>query len=64
MNIKAIIASSIFSAVIAGTSATAGDNDYLTTFVDTTTEQPFVIKHAFLLTTTVEAVETEEVFSR
>jgi len=64
MNTKAIIASTLLSAIFAGTSAIAGDNDYLKTVVDTTTEQPFVIKHAYLLTTTEDSKQTEEVSSK
>lgn len=61
MNTKAIIAGTVLTALFAATPANAEDNGYLTTAVDTTTAQPFVIKHAYLLTTTVVADEVDEI---
>lgn len=61
MNIKLVIAGTVLSAFFAATPAIAGDNDYLTTAVDTTTTQVFVIKHAYLLTTMVVADKADKV---
>lgn len=61
MNTKAIIATAVLSTVLAGSSAFAGDNDYLATAVDTSTAQPFVIQHAYLVTAPVETVQSEDV---
>ena len=61
MNIKAIITTAVLSTVLAGSSAFAGDNDYLATAVDTSTAQPFVIQHAFLVTAPVKKAPNEEV---
>ncbi len=60
MNTKAIIATAVLTMAFAANSTFAGDNDYLTTVVDTTTAQPFVIQHAYLVTTPVEAQPNEE----
>ncbi|MEH6455322.1 MAG: hypothetical protein V7749_03310 [Cocleimonas sp.] len=64
MNTKAILAAIVLSALFAGTSAIAGDNDYIATYAVNQTAETFVIKHAFLLTPAVVAVVNEEATSK
>ena len=61
MNTKVMIASTMLAAILTAPAANAGDNDFLAKAIDTSTSQPFVIKHAYLLTTPVATDETEEV---
>lgn len=66
MNTKAIIASTLLTVLFAtGTSAIAGDNDYVTaanivTNANNTQAKTFVIKHAYLVSSTVESEATDE----
>ena len=60
MNTKAIIAITILTTFLSGTSAIAGDNDYVNASAELPANEPLVIQHAYFLTTTADAIETEE----
>ena len=64
MNTKVMIATTMLTAMLVAPAAFAGDNDFLDKAIDTSTSQPFVIKHAYLLTTTVKPEDTEVVVNR
>ena len=64
MKTKALLLSTLLTLFSAGTVTHAGDNDYLSIAADTTTAQPFVIKHAFLITSSVEKMNELEFSSK
>lgn len=60
MNIKAIIASSLLTAVFTGTSAIAGDNDRFASADYSTSTESVVIQKVSLNSVVVESVVTVE----